>query len=325
MEALAAKRDYAAVTQTYRQFRSFLHDELQMEPGAETIALFQRLLAAGRHHATSPAPIRTPEREISRNRPSRSGRRTGVRLPCPLTPLIGRETERREIAVCLGSCRLVTLTGAGGVGKTRLAIAAAEDVAEEYEDGVRFVGLADLSDPLLVPQAVAAAMNLHEEAGRPFTETIRDHLECRSILLVLDNCEHLLTPCTALAEALLEGCPSLRILATSRVPLGIVGETIWRVPSLSLPTPARIASGSRNAAIPERMHSDAVQLFVERAEAAERGFTLTDRNCQAVVQICGMLDGIPFAIELAAAWVRTLSVEQIVSRLKDHSLAARQQ
>jgi predicted ATPase/DNA-binding SARP family transcriptional activator len=320
MEALAAKHDYSAVTQTYRQFRSFLHDELQMEPSAGTAALFQRLLAAGRHHDISPAPVRTSEGEISVNRTSHSGRRTSVRLPCPLTTLVGRETERREIAECLGVCRLVTLTGAGGVGKTRLAIAVAEDVAAEYEDGVRFVSFADISDPLLVPQAVAAVLHLHAEAGRPFTETIRDYLECRSLLLVLDNCEHLLTHCAALVEALLDGCPSLRILATSRVSLGLIGETLWRVPSLSLPAPSRIASDSRNAGLPETRHSDAVQLFVERAQAAERGFTLTNQNSQAVAQVCRMLDGIPFAIELASAWVRTLSVEQVAARLQDRLL-----
>ena len=153
--------------------------------------------------------------------------------PALLTSFIGRDEELAEVARLLAACRLLTLTGPGGVGKTRLALAAARAARAGYRDGVWLVDLATLADPALVPQAVATVLGVQEQSGRPLTQTLAAWLASKAALLVLDNCEHLLDACAALAESLLSACPELRILATTREPLGIAGETTWRVPSLA--------------------------------------------------------------------------------------------
>lgn len=232
-------------------------------------------------------------------------------LPAQLTSLIGREREIAEVKRLLAEHRLLALTGSGGCGKTRLALAVAFEVVQEFDDGVWLVELASLSDPDLVPQAVASTLGVREVQDRPLTETLSKHLGFRKMLLVLDNCEHLVESCAALANTLLRACPNLRILVTSREALGIAGERAWLVPSLSLP-------GSQNLPpLEELAHYEAVRLFVERAAAAASTFELTERNAPAVAELCQRLGGIPLAIELAAARVRVLSVEQIASRL-DH-------
>ena len=232
-------------------------------------------------------------------------------FPAPMTSFVGREREIEEIRHLLGSSRLLTLYGTGGVGKTRLAMQVGAELSREYTHGVRLVGLDALADPSFVPGAIASVLGVREQPGRPLTETLVAFLASRSLLLVLDNCEHLSEACAVLADRLLRACPRLTILATSRETLGVAGEVTWRVPSLSLPEPQRLVSVDR------LLEYEAVRLFVERARFARTDFTLTDENAAAVVQICRELDGIPLAIELAATRVRGLAVEQIAQRLGD--------
>jgi predicted ATPase/DNA-binding CsgD family transcriptional regulator len=236
--------------------------------------------------------------------------RTDNNLPLQLTGLVGREREISELGRLLAEARLLTLTGSGGSGKTRLALAVASEVMEGYEDGVWLVELASLSDPDLVAQAVASVLGVREASGSPLLGTLSDHLRSRTMLIVLDNCEHLIEACADFAEALLRRCPDLSILATSREALGMTGETIFAVPPLSLPDPRRLPT-------PEMLaRYEATRLFVERARALKRDFSLTEGNATAVTQLCYQLDGIPLAIELAAARMRVLSAKQISERLE---------
>ena len=225
---------------------------------------------------------------------------------------LGRERESAEAKKrLLADNRLFTLTGPGGCGKTRLALAVAFEVVEHFKDGVWLVELASLSDPDLVPQAVAQILSVREVQDRSITQTLSEYLGSREMLLVLDNCEHLMEGSSALAEALLRACPNLRILATSREALGIAGERAWLVPSLSLPDSQNLPPFQELACY------EALQLFVERAAAVASAFELTERNAPTVAGLCQRLEGIPLAIELAAARVKVLSVEQIASRLED--------
>ncbi len=232
-------------------------------------------------------------------------------LPRQLTSFVGRQHELREITTMVREAALLTLTGPGGVGKTRLAIQAAAELLETFEDGLWLVELAILTDPGLVVQTVAATLGVGEQAGRPLLGTIVDYLRSRRVLLLLDNCEHLLAPCAHVADTLLRGCPSLRILATSREALGIGGEALYPVPSLSLP------DAGRALPVEQLGQYEAVRLFTVRARAVLPSFTLNERNAQAVAQISQRLDGIPLAVELAAARVKSLPVEQIAARLDD--------
>ena len=237
-------------------------------------------------------------------------------LPARLTSFIGREREIREIGALLETQRLITLVGAPGVGKTRLSLQIAARAVDTFPEGVWLVELAPLGDPLLVPQAVADVLRVREQLGRPLTATLADHLRSRRVLLLLDNCEHLIGAVAALVETLVQACPDLHVLATSREPLTIEGEVTRRVPSLTVPDAARLHG--HGAPSPGSLaESEAVRLFVERARAADAAFALTERTAPVVAQICARLDGIPLAIELAAARVRALSVEQIAARLDD--------
>ena len=232
-------------------------------------------------------------------------------LPVQLTSFIGRQREIAEIRRLFSSTRLLTLTGAGGCGKTRLALQVAADLLEQFRDGVWVVDLAPLSEPDLVPQSAASVLKVQEGPNRSLGEVISDYVRPRQLLLVLDNCEHLITACAELAETLLRAGTGLHILATSREALGISGETVWHVPSLSLPAPAQALS-------PEALlEYEAVRLFVERVAAVEPMFAITKANMATVAEVCHRLDGIPLAIELAAARIKVLSVEQINVRLKD--------
>jgi predicted ATPase/DNA-binding CsgD family transcriptional regulator len=232
-------------------------------------------------------------------------------LPLELSSFVGRERELAEVKRLLENNRLLTLTGSGGCGKTRLALAAAGELVEGFEDGVWLVELAPLADASLVPQVVASTLGVREQPGRSLTETLSDYLGFKKMLLVLDNCEHLVEACATLAEALLRSCAELRIMATSREALGITGEVAWPVPSLSLPDLRRLPD------IESLPRYESARLFLERTAAIKPTFTLTEQNASAVGQVCYRLDGIPLAIELAAARTKVLPVEEISERLAD--------
>jgi non-specific serine/threonine protein kinase len=235
------------------------------------------------------------------------GRRSN--LPAPLSSFVGREREIAEVARQLGETRLLTLTGAGGVGKTRLGLQVAAEVLGRYSDGAWVVELAPLGDPRLASQAVAVALGVPERPGEPIVRTLVDHLRSRRALLVLDNCEHLVQSCAELADALLRACPDLTILATSRELLRVDGEIVWSVQPLGLPDPQAPSP-------PEWLaQADAVRLFIARARATDPNFALTEGNVEAVDKVCRQLDGLPLAIELAAARLRHLPPEQIAARL----------
>ena len=238
---------------------------------------------------------------------------SSTNLPRPLNRLIGREQELLEIKRLLLTTQLLTLTGAGGCGKTRLALQLGAEVSSTsaFAHGVYWVELADLTDAELLPQQIATTLGIVEQAGRPLTETLTDFLKPKELLLMLDNCEHLVTTCAHLVELLLSACPGLRILATSREALNIPGELVWLVPSLPLPQMSSLPP------LEELAQYGAIQLFIERATAVLPSFALTAENASAVLQICRHLDGIPLATELAAARVKVLSIEQIAARLDD--------
>jgi predicted ATPase/DNA-binding NarL/FixJ family response regulator len=227
-----------------------------------------------------------------------SGTVASTRLPAQLTSFVGRDVELTRLAELLAQNRVVTLTGAGGVGKTRLAVQVAAAMAPEFGDGVWYVDLAPITDPELVPLTVARALGLPDQPGRSTMDSLLRFVRDRQMLVVLDNCEHLLDASAELVVAVLSGAASLTLLATSREAIGVAGEVGWRVPSLSLA-------------------DEALDLFADRARRARPGFTLTDDNAATVGEICARLDGVPLAIELAAARVRALSLAEILDSLHD--------
>ncbi|MBI3460793.1 tetratricopeptide repeat protein, partial [Candidatus Acetothermia bacterium] len=289
---------------TFKTCVEALKKHLGVEPTSETRQLYEQILK----HQVPPLP-----RAIPNN------------LPQQLTSFIGREREIEEIKHLMLDVReqhaaplqrLVTLTGVGGCGKTRLGLQIASQLLKEYADGVWWVELASLADPNLVVQAIASALGVKEQAGRSLLVTVSDYLHSKQLLLVLDNCEHLIEACAKVVQELLKACPKLQVLVTSREPLGILGETVWQV--LPLPVPDVRNLPSVGAVLVSALEEyESVSLFVERARANESRFRLSEENAQATAQICYQLDGIPLAIELAAARVRALSVEQIAARLDD--------
>jgi len=295
MELYARAGQRAAALRQYEECVKVLEKELGEVPEEETVKLYEAIKG----------------NRVAVELPSRKSEKARNNLPRQLTSFIGREREIEEVKKLLSNTCLLTLTGSGGCGKTRLALQVASNLVGEYKDGVWLVDLAPLSDPALVPQAVARAIDVSEQPGRFYLDTLLDYLKSRQLLLVLDNCEHLIEACARLSESLLQACPKLRILATSREALSIAGELTYRVPSLSLPDPVGVSLVSA------LMQYEAVCLFIERALFSQPTFAATDRNAPTVAKICHRLDGIPLSIELAAARAKVLSVEEIASRLDD--------
>ena len=307
MHALADSGDRAALQQVYQELRTRLHDDLHAAPAPETQALYRQLQQRPAQPLT--LPVSTPA-------PSSSQRH----LPVPLTELIGREPEIEEVTGWLRRSRLVTLVGPGGVGKTRLAIASAEAVMSRFPDGVWFVDLAPLTEAAYVPDATVRALGLQmRETGASPEEQLTEALGERTLLVVLDNCEHLVDACAQLTHRLLCACPELRILATSRQALSVTGEQVFPVPSMTLPPEREETDGDLRLAekgVEWLLEFEAVRLFVERATQVNPRFRPDRAAMGDVVTICRRLDGIPLAIELAAARVSVLSVEAIQARLE---------
>ncbi len=281
--------DRHSALRAYEECKKILKSELAADPMPETVALYEK--------AKRPAPERAPLRPASY-------------LPAPISSFIGREKEMRELQELVPTTRLVTLTGAGGSGKTRLTIQVARELLDLFDDGVWWVELSNWTDPGRVPQAVAEALNLHATGDRPLLQSLADFLQPKKALLILDDCEHLVRACAQLVKTLLENCPLLKIIVTSREGLNIVGERIYHVPTLSLPEEGPLL-------LSNLAQYDSIRLFQERVRDTHPGFVLIEQNFPAVVQICKRLDGSPLAIELAAARVQILSIEQIAARLDD--------
>jgi predicted ATPase/DNA-binding SARP family transcriptional activator len=285
----------------YERLREALSVKLGAEPDAATRRLREEI-ATGRFPSAQPPTVSPPPEEAAD-----VGKHN---LPATRSSFVGREREMMEVRRELAMTRLLTLTGTGGCGKTRLALEVARELVGAYPDGVWLVELAPLSEGALVPQALAAALGVQEQPERSLTDTLVDFMRKKKALLVLDNCEHLVDAVARLADVLLYSCPHLKVLATSRETLDVEGELNWLVPSLSVPRLRRPPT------VEELEGYESVRLFVERARYRNPAFCLTSENAQAVAKICGRLDGIPLAIELAAARVG-FSVEQIATRLDD--------
>ena len=298
--ALSGQR-YLALAQ-YERLKKTLSQELLTEPHPASKELYREILA-GRV-----SPIHSPAGSRSSHEVGRPGHHD---LPRSLTSFVGREHESLEVKRNLAMTRLLTLMGTGGCGKTRLAVEVARDLSGAYPDGVWLVELADLSEAELVPQAVATILGVREQPDRPLSATLVEALRQRNMLVVMDNCEHLVDASARLVETLLGTCPGLRIMATSREALGVAGEVRWVVPPLSIPDPWP------STEIGELKRSEAVRLFTERARDRFPDFELTPQNARSVTEICRRVEGIPLALELAAARIGVLSVEQIAARLED--------
>ena len=285
----------ADALRAFQDARHTLTEELGIEPSPALRALEQALLV---QDPSLDAPPRLPPERPRHN------------LPAALTSLVGREDDLRATRKLLEASRLVTLTGVGGVGKTRLAVQSAADLVPRFADGAWLVELAPISDPGLVPGKVAATLGLRERGGQSVTDMIADYLADRSLLLVVDNCEHVIDAAARLVDTLLNAAPHLHVLGTSREPLGLRYEQVLRVPVLEVPAPSDDTDADRLAG------SAAVQLFVERTQAVTASFGLTAENQADVAELCRRLDGIPLALELAAVRIDSMTPAEIVHHLE---------
>ena len=304
MELYAKAGRRSAALQQYEECVSHLKEKMGVSPEEATVRLYEAI--KGNAFSTKKKPVVELPTHKSLDTPRDN-------LPNQLTSFIGRENEIVEISRLLKNTRLLTLTGVGGCGKTRLSLQVASNQVEQYPNGAWFVELASLSDPTLVAQEVALTLDIEEQEGRSFTDTISNYLRRKETLLVLDNCEHLIEACATLAENLLQACPRLIILATSREALGIAGEEIWNVSPLSTPDLELLPSLQTS----DLSQFEALRLFSDRAATTLPTFEMAERNASTVAVICHRLDGIPLAIELAAARVKALSVDGIAERLED--------
>ena len=289
--------DRAGALQLYREFAQRLKAELGVDPTAETAAVYERV-------ASTDAPTATVRNEPPAHEHN---------VPVDIASFVGREREIGEVRALVENSRLVTVLGAGGVGKTRLALHVARDVLAAFADGVWLVELAPVAGGSLVAGAVASALGLQESPKRTDLETLLAYLKSKSLLLVLDNAEHLIADVAKVVEAILRACPRVSILATSREPLAIGGERTYRTPSLAF----LAADSIRHVSAAQAAGYGAIALFVERAQARDDRFTLTDENAPVVADICRRLDGIALAIELAAARVKVLSLKTLAEKLDD--------
>src|SRR3954454_9377087 len=307
MRAYAASGRRAQALEHYGELRQLLAHELGADPDPETRALYRELLAAGapEPEVEGAAPLLAAVVPPPRAAPARHN------LPWQPTSFIGRARELAELDSAIGSHRLVTLTGPGGCGKTRLALELGRRRVERHRDGVWVIELAGIADGALVGQAAAAALGLDLRPDEDAESGLAERLRERELLLVLDNCEHVLDPCVRLVETLLAQCPGVTIVATSREPLHLAGEVDWRVPSLAMLDTESLSD------VAELANADAVELFVDRASSANPRFKLSVANAQAVAEICLRVDGLPLAIELADARTSALSPAEIASRLGD--------
>ncbi|OJU64179.1 MAG: hypothetical protein BGO01_18815 [Armatimonadetes bacterium 55-13] len=306
MEALAQDGDVNEALQVYRSYADLLRGEANAVPDERTTALYQRL--------------RSKARKPVNGEPIAQVAVVGIQegyLPVPITELVGREDERDEVVTLLRRSRLVTLLGVGGIGKTRLAIAIGSRARDEFTDGVWFVPLDTTTEGSQIPVRVAGAMGLMESNHDGWLNTVEGHVRDKRLLIILDNCEHLLDTCATVVTRLLAASRGIRILTTSREAVGIPGEAVWAVPSLAAPDPRQLPDGATTL---QRVLSsyEAIQLFEERAREANRGFALASANAREVAEICFRLEGVPLAIELAATRVRSMTVGQILERLNDH-------
>jgi predicted ATPase/DNA-binding SARP family transcriptional activator/DNA-binding CsgD family transcriptional regulator len=309
LHALSGRRREAL--SQYERLREALYKEFGTEPEAAATSLQQEIWAGTFPHSSDSLPAGFPAR-VEEARSASGGPSRRHNLPLERTSFVGRERKTLEVKRLLAMTRLLTLTGAGGCGKTRLALKVTRDLVGAYPDGVWLVDLAPLSEAELVPQAAAQALGVREQPNRPLLETLEDTLRTKKMLPVLDNCEHLLEAVVGLVDSLLDSCPGLRILATSRETLNAAGEVTWVVPSLTVPY------SRQEACTPQELEGyESVSLFVDRAHQRNPSFELTLRNGQAVAQVCRRLEGIPLAIELAAGRMGVLSAEQLASRLED--------
>jgi len=331
--SLAESGDRSGALQQFEQCKQALLEALNVPPSAETLALIEKIkresnIAPAVLVAAAPTSSPAPLPKIA----SAASRSLG-NLPRPLTSFVGRGSALTEVRRLLAEIQddtalpsrfLVTIVGPGGSGKTRLSIQVGRELAAQYRDGVWWVELAPLNDGALVLPAIAKTIGIKESPEQTLIADLVQYLRDKQLLLLLDNCEHLIADCASAAEQLLTRCEGVQVLATSREPLNIAGEVIWRIPVMSLPSPMRAATmklpsvqGGGASALSALMGSESIALFVARAQAAKPDFAINERSAAAMIQICRRLDGIPLAIELAANRMRTMSAEQIAARLDD--------
>lgn len=296
MEVYIQAGQHNAALKQYQSLEQILRKELNLDPQPETRELYKKI----RKGEAKPVPI---ERQQEIIQPKHN-------LPHQLSSFIGREKELTEITDLMKKNRLVSLIGTGGIGKTSLSLQTGHKILNEYPDGIWFIGLDSLSDPDLVPQTIASVFDIRETPERPVIEILENFLKEKTALLILDNCEHLLDACAELTTTLLQSCPNIKVLATSREVLHVTGEATYQMPSLSLPKQDEVS-------LEVLTQYESVRLFSERAALALSSFALTSNNAKTVMDICRKVDGIPLAIELAAARINILQVEEILKQLND--------
>ncbi|HKJ39303.1 MAG TPA: BTAD domain-containing putative transcriptional regulator, partial [Anaerolineales bacterium] len=296
MEVYIQAGQHSSAMKQYQTLEQILRKELNLDPQPETRELYKRIRKGDIH----PTPVAKPNESAT---PKHN-------LPASLTTFIGREKELTEITDLIAKNRLVTLMGIGGIGKTSLSLQIGHKILNDYPDGIWFISLDSLSDPDLVPQTVASVFDIQETPDRSIVEILTNVLREKTALLILDNCEHLLDACSELTTTLLTNCSNIKILATSREVLHVTGEAAYQMPSLSMPKQEEVS-------LETLTQYESVRLFSERAALALPSFTLTNENVPTVISICRKVDGIPLAIELAAARVNILQVEEILKQLND--------